>query len=215
MSRRRRFALVLLLLGPLAAAADTRVTVGSFADQGLAQWEERRFAGQTDYRMVAVDGRRALRARSDGAASGLFREIQVDLTETPYLHWSWRVENTLGPLKERTRDGDDYPARVYVVFSGGLFFWRTRAINYVWSNHQPVGTAWPNAFTDNARMIAVRSGDDRLGEWVSQRRDVRADYRRLFGDDIATVDAVALMTDTDNSGGRATAYYGDIYFAAE
>jgi hypothetical protein len=78
---------------------------------------------------------------------------------------------------ERTRAGDDYPARVYVVFSGGAAFWRTRAINYVWSNNQPIKSNWPNAYTKNAQMIAVQSGTEHLGQWVEERRDVLADYR--------------------------------------
>jgi hypothetical protein len=102
-----------------------------------------------------------------------------------------------------------------VVFSGGLFFWRTRAINYVWSSNQPEGASWPNAFTGNARMIAVESGPQRLGQWVSEQRNVAEDYRRLFGGEPGSVDAVAIMTDTDNSGQQASAWYGDIWFAAD
>jgi hypothetical protein len=141
--------------------------------------------------------------------------MQVDLAATPYLHWRWKVDNVFSGNDERRRAGDDYPARVYVVFSGGLLFWRTRAINYVWSSHQPPGTAWPNAYTGNARMIAVESGSEHLGQWRQARRDVRADYRRLFGEEPGRVDAVALMTDTDDTGATATAWYGDIWFAAE
>ena len=94
-------------------------------------------------------------------------------------------------------------------------FWRTRAINYVWSNKQPVGTSWLNAFTGNARMIAVESGSKRIGQWISERHDVNADYRRLFGEEPGRVDAVAIMTDTDNTGTTATAWYGDIWFSTE
>ena len=145
----------------------------------------------------------------------MFRELEVDLGATPWIHWSWKVDAGLHAGDERTRDGDDYPARVYVVFSGGAAFWRTRAINYVWSSREPAGQTWPNAFTANARMIAVRSGSDGTGQWQSERRDVRADYRRIFGEDPGTVDAVAVMTDTDNGGGTAAACYGDIWFAAD
>ena len=91
-------------------------------------------------------------------------------------------------------------------------FWRTRAINYVWSNNQPVGSSWPNAFTSRAHMIAIASGAERVGQWVSERRDVRADYRRAFGEEPGPVDAVAIMTDTDNTGRTITAWYGDIWF---
>ena len=92
---------------------------------------------------------------------------------------------------------------------------RTRAINYVWSNKQPIDSRWPNAFTDHAHMIAIESGSDRVGQWVSERRDVRADYRRAFGEEPGYVDAVAIMTDTDNTGAVATAWYGDIWFTAK
>jgi len=120
----------------------------------------------------------------------------------------------LDVVDERTTAGDDYPARVYVVVSGGAAFWKTRSLVYVWSSHQPVGATWNNAFTSNARVMALRSGTRDAGQWVSEKRDIRADFRQLFGEDIAQIDAVALMTDTDNSGQSATAWYGDIYFTA-
>jgi hypothetical protein len=201
---------------PLALfAADTVVPVASFSEEGLDEWKEKRFAGRTDYHLVSQSARSVLRAESRAAASGLFREIQVDLSTTPVLHWSWRVDNLLKGIDERSREGDDYPARVYVVFSGGLFFWRTRAINYVWSSNQPADSQWPNAFTANARMIAVESGDEKVGQWVNEQRNVAEDFRRQFGKEPGTVDAVAIMTDTDNSGLQATAWYGDIWFSAE
>lgn len=197
-----------------ALAAGAQVVVGDFSAGSLRGWEEKRFEGETRYELVTGDGRRVLRAESRDAASGLYRKVRIDLHETPYLNWSWKVEDTLGEVDERSRGGDDYPARVYIVFSGGLFFWRTRAVNYVWSSSQPRGASWANAYTDNARMIAVRSGPEESGEWVTERRNVREDYRRLFGEDVRFADAVALMTDTDNTGRSATAYYGDIYFSS-
>lgn len=206
---------LLMVIVATTLAADARIVVGDFSSGSLAGWERKSFEGETRYELVSGQGRRALRADSHDAASGMYREIRVDLHETPYLHWSWKVEETLGGIDERSRRGDDYPARVYIVFSGGFFFWRTRALNYVWSSNQPRGASWPNAYTDNARMIAVRSGPDETGRWVSERRNVRADYRRMFGEDVRFADAVAIMTDTDNTGKAATAYYGDIYFAAD
>lgn len=198
----------------LVLAAGSTVVVGNFSAGDLDGWEEKRFEGETRYELVGHNGHRVLRAESRGAASGLYKKVRIDLRETPYLHWSWKVQDTLGETDERSRGGDDYPARVYVVFSGGFFFWRTRAVNYVWSSNQPRGASWPNAYTDNARMIAVRSGAGEAGKWVTERRNVREDYRQLFGDDVRFADAVALMTDTDNTGRAATAYYGDIYFSA-
>lgn len=206
--------LILLPLASTALAANGRVYIGRFSDGTLNGWTTKEFHGKTLYRLVNDGGRTVLRAVSHASASGLYKRVHIDLDRTPYLHWSWKVANTLGPLKEHTRAGDDYPARIYIVFSGGLLFWRTRAINYVWSNDQPVGSEWPNAYTDHDQMVAVESGNSRLHKWVSERRNIRADFRRLFGSNVRYVNAVAVMTDTDNSGKSATAEYGNIYFAA-
>lgn len=203
-----------LLLSLGAPGATPRVDIARFSQGDLADWQERSFRDHTDYRLVRMEGNTVLQASSEASASGLYRQVEVDLTQTPILHWSWKTNALLQGNEERTRAGDDYPARIYVVFSGGAFFWRTRAINYVWSSHQPHGTQWPNAFTGNARMIAVSAGKPGLGEWQHLQRDVWADYRRLFGSEPGRVDAVAIMTDTDNTGQRATAWYGDVWFSA-
>lgn len=207
------------LLLPLAAALAAeapRVAVGEFSLGRLAGWENKSFQGETRYSLAELEGRKVLRAESHGTASGLVRRITVDLAKTPYLHWSWRVENTLGQLDERSKAGDDYPARLYVVVSGGLLFWRTRSIDYVWASAAAIGSHWPNAFAgDSVRMLALQSGTAEAGRWHDEKRNVRDDLKAYSGEDIRQIDAVALMTDTDNSGRQALAYYGDIYFAAE
>ncbi len=205
---------IIAVLLTVPALAD-RVYVGIFSKGDLIGWQAKSFAGNTLYQLQDDAGRLALRAISDNAASGLFRETKADLDRTPYLHWSWKVENLLAGGDEQSKSGDDYPARVYVVFSGGLFFWRTRAINYVWSSNQPVGSEWPNAFTGNAKMVAVRGGPAGIGQWLSERRNVKADYWRLFGEEPGEIAAISLMTDTDNTGARAEAWYGDIWFDSE
>jgi hypothetical protein len=210
--------LFLLIVFPaphLPAEQATIITVGDFSSGSLQGWEEKEFLGNTKYTLVDSGSGGVLKATSSGSASGLFLEREIDLRRTPFLNWSWKIENTLGELNEQSKPGDDYPARIYVVKKGGIAFWTTRALNYVWASTSPAGTAWPNAFTDNAMMFAVRSGDAQVGDWVHEKRNIREDYKRLFGKDVETIDAVALMTDTDNAGGRATAWYGDIYFSAE
>jgi hypothetical protein len=102
-----------------------------------------------------------------------------------------------------------------VVISGGVFFWNTKAANYVWSSNQSQGSEWPNAYTDSAKMIAVQAGDEKLGQWVSERRNVREDLQRLFGDDLTHIDAIAVMVDGDNTGQSATSYFGDIFFSMQ
>ncbi len=208
-----RSILLLALLWPLIASAETRIPVGEFSQGDLDGWQERRFEGHTEYRLVEQDGRTVLQADSQASASGLYREIHIDLQQTPYLNWSWRTEQLFEGNDEQTRAGDDYPVRIYVVFSGGIRFWRSRAINYVWSSHQAIGSEWPNAFTGNARMIAVDAGEEKLGQWRHHQRNVLEDYRRLFGSEPGRVDAVALMTDSDNTGQSAQAWYGDIGFS--
>lgn len=201
---------------PIAAWAEgQRIDVARFSQGDLKGWQTKVFSGKTFYALRKEGDRTVLHADSNAAASGLYRETSIDLGKTPILNWTWKVDNILTGNDERTKAGDDYPARVYVVFSGGAMFWRTRAINYVWSNKQPTGSSWFNAFTSNAGMIAVESGGDRTGRWMNESRDVLADYRRLFGEEPGQVDAVAIMTDTDNTGAAATAWYGDIWFTAK
>ena len=98
---------------------------------------------------------------------------------------------------------------MYVVFPG-FFFWQTRAINYVWAGRLPKEESFPNPYTRNAMMVVVESGADKAGTWVTEQRDILADYRRLFGGEPRKLGAIAIMTDTDNTGGSATAWYGDI-----
>ena len=190
-------------------------TVDVLTLPGLGDWKAKKFSGETSYELVDIDDRQAIKAVSNSSASGMIREIKVDLTKTPYLNWSWKVDSTLGELDETNKSGDDYAARVYVVISGGMFFWRTRAINYTWASAQPRGSSWPNAYTGNVVMVAVDSGQEHAGQWVTRRRNVLQDLKILHGIDKTQIHAVAIMTDTDNSNKSATAYYGDIYFTED
>jgi len=211
-----KLALPLIAASVALVAGTVTVPVGEFSQRKLEEWEGKEFKGRTNYALVVLDDRGVLRAESHAGASGLVRKIRIDLEKTPYLNWSWRIENILGQLKEQTKAGDDYPARIYVVVSGGLAFWRTRSLNYVWASTTPQGKSWPNAYAgNNVIMLAQRSGEAGLGEWRGEKRDVRADFKAYFGESIRYIDAVALMTDTDDSKAHAVAYYGDIYFSSE
>lgn len=210
-----KLAMAILLILPVlcSRAGALEIPVAVFSKGDVSGWEEKVFAGNTVYRVAQAEGRNAMGAAADGAASGFFKKVSIDLRQTPYLHWSWLVRDVFHGNDERSKQGDDFPARVYVVVSGGVFFWRTRALNFVWSSHQAVGQAWPNPFTGNAIMVAVDAGTDHLGQWREHKIDVRQALRQHFGKDIASIDAVAIMTDADNHGGKAQAYYGDIYFS--
>jgi hypothetical protein len=205
-----------LLLAMVASVASfgRELVIGDFA-RGLDAWRQRSFKGETVYQVVELDGEMVLEAHAEGTASALYRSMSIDLNKTPYLHWRWRIEKTFGDeIDERTRSGDDYPARIYVVRRGGLAFWRTWAVNYVWSSGQPAGERWPNAYAgDNVQMWALDSGGARAGEWVSHVRDVRADFKAALGMDIDKLDGIALMSDADDTGGSARAWYGEIRFS--
>ena len=209
------FLLATLLLQTLPATADT-VAVGAFSSGDLAGWEDKSFKGQTRYELVlGPAGATVLQATTDGAASGRFRKVRVDLTKTPVLNWSWKIDAPYRDIDESTKAGDDFPVRVYVVVERGPLGMLTRALNYVWASSKPVGARWPNPFTGQAMMLAVDSGAARAGTWISHKRNVRNDLRAAFGDDVAEIHAVAVMTDGDNGNRRARAWYGDIFFTSE
>jgi hypothetical protein len=203
---------MLLVTATITSASMHKIDVLTLPD--ISDWEKKEFSGETSYQLVSIDNRHALRARSNASASGLVRKIEVDLNKTPYMNWSWKVDAILDNVDETTKAGDDYPARVYIVVSDGFFFWQTRALSYSWASKQAKGSSWPNAFTDNATMVAVQSGDERVGEWVQEKRNILEDIKNLIGIDATSINAVAIMTDTDNSKQSATAYYGDIFFTS-
>jgi len=215
---------ITMLLAPDLLPAEVVSKVANFSEGDLADWKEKSFEGNSQYGFVdaqtaGIDskkikaGQQVLRASTRGQASGLFKKVDIDLTKTPYLNWSWQIQNLFKDNDEHSKDGDDYPARIYVVVSGGVFFWNTKAINYVWSSNQPMGSEWPNAYTDNAKMLAVRAGEKQLRQWVTERRNVREDLKKFFGEDVRNIDAIAIMVDGDNTGQAATAYFGDIFFS--
>ncbi|MDY0269789.1 DUF3047 domain-containing protein [Trichloromonas sp.] len=214
----KHLCLILLtcLLGvllPSAAWADDLV-VSRFATEGTAGWESKRFKGTTRYRIVQADGRTVLEARAEAAASGLTKKITFNPRTHRYLKWRWKISATVPGGDARMKQGDDYAARLYVIFPD-RFFWRTRALNYIWANKLPVEEFVPNAFTANAMLLAVESGPAKAGRWVEEKRDILADFRRVFGEDPPEAGGIAIMTDTDNTGAEATAWYGDILISTE
>jgi len=192
------------------------ITIGDFSAGRLKGWQVKKFKDESLYHLTEVSGMQVLRAHSHASASGLFKKVRIDLEKYPFLNWRWRIENRLTGLDEQKKTGDDYGARIYVVVSGGLKFWNTRTLNYVWADTSPAGHVWPNAFAGkNAMMLALRSRRDAVATWYTEKRNIYQDFKQVFGKSVRYIDAIALMTDTDNSGGLVTAYYGDIYFSAQ
>lgn len=167
-------------------------------------WRPVAFEGETRYQWTD-DG--CWRATARSSASGLAREQVVDLTRTPWLNWRWRAAETPAwpAADEQSKQGDDFLARVYVIKKGWVP-WRTRAINYVWSRSHPPGSHWPNPYAEQAEMVVVQ-GPGGAGPWRGFSRDVAADFKRFHDLEVETVDAVAIMTDTDNTGVAAEACY--------
>ncbi|MDX2479988.1 MAG: DUF3047 domain-containing protein [Desulfuromusa sp.] len=192
------------------------IQIGRFSENSLDGWVEKKFVNQTSYQLIKEDGQTVLHAEAIAAASGLFKEVTVDLTTHPYLNWQWKVQKGHPPLAERTKNGDDYAARIYIIVKGGLAFWKTKAINYIWSSAEKTGAIWPSAFAkNNAILMAVRSPEDKTNTWYHEKRNVYEDLKQIFGEEIKKIQAIAIMTDSDNSMGSVRASYGDISFTAE
>jgi hypothetical protein len=204
----RGIVLAAALLIAEGAQADPR----PFSLYGLAGWEPKTFLGRghTSYKAVP-DGRiQVVQADCDDSASGLTWRDRIDLEKTPILAWRWKIESVFEGLNERHKTGDDFPARVYAVRGGGALWWKARTIVYVWSNGDQGLEDWPDPYTDAAHVVPVRSGAAGVGEWQSQQRDLREDFRKYFGLELKTLDAVALMTDCDDHHDKVRAWYGDL-----
>lgn len=188
----------------------------SFDARAIMAWTTRAFVGATQYSLVEIDGSEAVQASCYHSASGKYLYKKIDLTKTPVMEWSWRIDHTFSHNDETARAGDDYPVRIYVIANGGLRPWRTRALNYVWSSAEAGPTDWPNAYTGQTHMIAVRSGPpETTGLWVTERRNVREDFKRHHGIDLTVIDAIAIMTDCDDIGTVAKGWYRDVRFVTE
>ena len=186
-----------------------RVTV---TFERLTDWKEKSFKGHTAYSSVEDNGRRVLHAVCSGTASGLYHEIDLSAGELPIISWSWKVARTIAAEDPRQKSGDDFAARVYVIFPG-RFFWQTRALVYVYSDKLMPGTVVPSPFTANAAVIAVASGNGSAGVWRNERRNYADDFRKYFMSEPPPPRAVAVMTDGDNTGSSAEAWYGEIVFS--
>ena len=186
----------------------------SIANAEEGEWEEHSFVGHTRYTIEQNGDRQTIKAEASGTASVLFRSHKVDLGKTPIVHWRWKINSTYGTqLDEQSRDGDDYPARIYFVVKVGPFPWQTLAVNYVWSSSGQVGDSWPNAYTKKAQMMAIQAGSSNAGRWVTEKRNVVEDFKRLFDVDVGTLDGYAVMVDGDNTGSTGTAWFSDIRFS--
>ena len=193
-----------------------------------------RIKRHTDYLLVDDEGTVVIKAVSEQSASGLTQAISIDPREYPFIQWRWKVNNVLQQGDVTSKHGDDYPARIYITFAfdpdkagyldrleyeaARLIQGKDvpyRAISYIWGSNSPAGTMIPNAYTDKVMMFVVESGAGKLQQWLTERRNVFEDYQKAFGEEPAMISGVAIMTDTDNTGEAAVAWYGDIIFRSD
>ncbi|MDE1933544.1 DUF3047 domain-containing protein [Bradyrhizobium sp.] len=211
------FGVLVAFLPGIGAAAEQTLPISTFWKGVSTDWEAKVFKGETAYSFTFDPEKRVtvIEAWSRATASGRYRKIKVDLVKTPFLNWSWKVAEPLSGIDENTKAGDDFAARLYVVVERGIMGLSSLSVNYVWASQHPAGATWPSPFTRNVRLLAVDSATAQLNSWINHKRNVREDFKELFGEDIQSIDAVALMTDTDNSGKSAHAFYGEIWFSSQ
>jgi len=204
---------------------------GEVLPQGWRPWTLSRFKRPTEYRLVDYQGRTVVRARASSSASGLVHPLELDPQAHPLLHWRWKVEDLIAAADNTQKHLEDSPVRLVVSFAGDMdnlplqdrmFFDNIRLLTgqqlpyatlmYIWENRAPLGSVINNRHTSRIRMIVAESGRERLGRWQEVTRNVVEDFRRAFGEEPGRIIAIGLMTDTDNTGERAHAWYGDIEF---
>lgn len=194
----------------------------------LANWKPMFFPKINKHTIYTIDREGAesfLKAASDASASGLVLRKEFSVYEHPGARWRWKVSGVFPAADPRTKEGDDYPIRVYVLFrydpAKATFGQRVRygfakamygeypphsSLSYVWAGKKPETSVYPNPFAGEAMMIALESGSEKAGQWVDEEVDILSDYRRAFGQDPPAGATLALMGDSDNTGGRGTAY---------
>lgn len=236
--------LTLFLAGSLGDQVISRaqsaplIEVGKFSSgqpgialpQGWKPLTFKKIPRHTEYVLVRDGEQVVVKATSEASASGLTKEVSINPKDYPMVRWRWKVENLLQRSDVSRKDGDDYPARLYITFAydpehvsfgrklkynaGRAIFGDIpiAALNYIWETKTPVGTIIENAYTDFAQMIVVESGPAKVGIWVEEERNIYEDYKKAFGEEPPLINGVAIMSDTDNTSDRAIAFYGDIDF---
>jgi len=189
----------------------------SFEDGWRDRWQERRLAYRaTRYGTVREGDDQVLRADSRGAASGLWREAALHAPRSGRVAWRWRVDRGIeARVDEREKSGDDFAARLFVVFGGEFPSRDNRALCYVWAAGEPAGSVYRSPYADQVAMIVVASGGAGTGEWRSVERDFIADYRAVFGEEPLDLSGVALMVDTDNTGSEVRTFFDDVTLEAD
>jgi hypothetical protein len=211
-----KFFIIFLVTDSISLA--DKVAVFDFTDIELSKLEVRKIRGaenKTIYTIGSNEKGNFLKAIADNAASGLGKEIKIDLNKTPYINITWKIENELAGIIENTKKGHDFAARVFVIKKTGATPLSNRAIGYVFSSNNNVGFNSPSPYTKKSIDNVLSSTKKNLNEWISVKSNVKEDFKKFHNLNVNELDGLAIMTDTDNSKMKAVAYYQNIYFSAE
>ena len=209
------FLINILLITGVSTASEIKVF--KFTEVELSELEVRKVRGadnKTNYSIGSNENGNFLKATADNAASGLGKELKIDLNKTPFINITWKVEKDLSGIKENTKKGHDFAARVFVVKKTGATPLSNRAINYVFSSNNEIGFNSPSPYTKKSIDNALSSTKNDLNEWVTVKANVKEDFKKFHNLDVNELDGLALMSDTDNSKMKAIAYFQNIYFSA-
>ena len=191
------------------------IEVFSFTEEELKTLKVKKIKKLTEYQIGSNANGNFLRAKAEGQASGLGKEIKINLDKTPFINITWKVENNLNGINERSKKGHDFAARVFVVKKTGITALSNRAINYVFSSNEDIGENWNSPYTKNSIDYVLSTTKINDNEWITVKSNVKNDFKNLHNLDVNEIDGVAILTDTDNSKMKAVSYYQNIYFSSE
>ena len=194
------------------------IRVFDFTEIELSKLEVRKVRGAdniTTYTVGTNENGSFLKSVADNAASGLGKEIKIDLNKTPFINITWKIEKDLSGIKENTKKGHDFAARVFVIKKTGATPLSNRAINYVFSSNNDVGSNWPSPYTKKSIDNVLASTKKNLNEWITVKANVKDDFKKFHNLDVNELDGLAIMSDTDNSKMKSIAYFQNIYFSTE
>ena len=203
-----------LIIFQLPSISET-VKVFEFTEEEMKTLKVRKIKGKTTYTLATNENGNYLRAEAEGKASGLGKEIKINLLKTPFINITWKVEKDLSGIIENSKKGHDYAARVFVVKKTGTTALSNRAINYVFSSNNSIGESWPSPYTKQSIDYVLSTTIENYDQWVTVKANVREHFKKLHNLDVKELNGVAIMTDTDNSKLKAISYYQNIYFSSE
>mgnify|MGYP000668584572 FL=1 len=191
------------------------INVFEFTKEEMKSLKVRKVKGKTTYTVGSNDNGNYLKAEAEGKASGLGKELKINLLKTPFINITWKVEKDLPGIIENSKKGHDYAARVFVIKKTGATALSNRAINYVFSSNNSVGNNWPSPYTKKSIDYVLSTTKEHHDQWITVKANVRKHFKKLHDLDVSELTGVAIMTDTDNSKLKAISYYQNIYFSSE